>query len=55
MEMMHTAAARYDVDRMGIFFRASPRQADVMIIAGTVTNKMAPAVRCVYEQMFSPK
>jgi NADH:ubiquinone oxidoreductase subunit B-like Fe-S oxidoreductase len=53
--MMHTAAARYDMDRVGIIFRASPRQSDVMIIAGTVTNKMAPAVRCVYEQIPNPK
>lgn len=52
---MHTAAARYDMDRVGIIFRASPRQSDVMIVAGTVTNKMAPAVRCVYEQIASPK
>ncbi len=55
VEMMHTAAARYDMDRVGIIFRASPRQSDVMIIAGTVTNKMAPAVRCVYEQIPNPK
>ncbi len=52
---MHTVAARYDVDRIGMFFRASPRQADVIIIAGTVTNKMAPAVRCIYEQILNPK
>lgn len=55
VEMMHTAAARYDMDRVGIIFRASPRQSDVMIVAGTVTNKMAPAVRCVYEQIAGPK
>lgn len=55
VEMMHTAAARYDMDRIGIIFRASPRQSDVVIIAGTVTNKMAPAVRCVYEQVTNPK
>lgn len=55
VEMMHTAASRYDMDRVGIIFRASPRQADAMIIAGTVTNKMAPAVRCVYEQVMNPK
>jgi NADH dehydrogenase (ubiquinone) Fe-S protein 7 len=46
--MMHMAAARYDQDRLGIVFRASPRQADVMIVAGTLTNKMAPALRKVY-------
>ena len=55
VEMMHTAASRYDMDRIGIIFRASPRQADAMIVAGTVTNTMAPAVRCVYEQLASPK
>ena len=44
---MHAAAARYDMDRFGILFRASPRQSDVMIVAGTLTNKMAPALRKV--------
>lgn len=39
------AAARYDQDRLGVVFRASPRQSDVMIVAGTLTNKMAPALR----------
>lgn len=48
VEMMHFAAPRYDMDRFGIVFRASPRQADVMIVAGTLTNKMAPALRKVY-------
>ena len=47
VEMMHMAAARYDQDRLGIVFRATPRQADVMIVAGTLTNKMAPALRKV--------
>ena len=47
VEMMHFAAPRYDMDRFGVVFRASPRQADCMIVAGTVTNKMAPAVRKV--------
>lgn len=51
VEMMHTAAARYDMDRFGVVFRASPRQSDVMIVAGTLTNKMAPALRKVYDQM----
>ncbi|KAG7290146.1 hypothetical protein NEMBOFW57_000143 [Staphylotrichum longicolle] len=46
---------RYDNDRYGIIFRASPRQADVMIVAGTVTNKMAPALRLCYDQMPDPK
>jgi NADH dehydrogenase (ubiquinone) Fe-S protein 7 len=53
--MMHAAAARYDMDRIGILFRASPRQADVVIVAGTITNKMAPAVRFVYEQIPNQK
>ena len=53
--MMHAAAARYDMDRFGILFRASPRQADVMIVAGTLTNKMAPALRKVYDQMPEPR
>ncbi|KXS12181.1 NADH-quinone oxidoreductase [Gonapodya prolifera JEL478] len=55
VEMMHMAAARYDQDRIGIVFRASPRQSDVMIVAGTLTNKMAPALRRVYDQMPEPK
>ncbi|SPO01554.1 probable NADH-ubiquinone oxidoreductase, NUFS7/PSST/20 kDa subunit [Cephalotrichum gorgonifer] len=55
VEMMHTSMSRYDQDRLGIIFRASPRQADVMIVAGTVTNKMAPAVRQCYDQMPDPK
>jgi hypothetical protein len=41
----HMAAARYDQDRLGVVFRASPRQSDIMIVAGTLTNKMAPALR----------
>ena len=45
VEMMHTGAARYDLDRFGMIFRPSPRQSDVMIVAGTLTNKMAPALR----------
>ncbi|KAM0697579.1 hypothetical protein Q7P36_002433 [Cladosporium allicinum] len=55
IEMMHTSMPRYDQDRLGIIFRASPRQADVMIIAGTVCNKMAPSVRLLYDQMPDPK
>jgi len=55
VEMMHSAAARYDMDRFGIVFRASPRQSDVMIVAGTLTNKMAPAFRKVYDQMPEPR
>ncbi|KAF9943261.1 hypothetical protein BGZ67_003024 [Mortierella alpina] len=53
--MMHMAAGRYDQDRLGIVFRASPRQSDVMIVAGTLTNKMAPALRKVYDQMPEPR
>ena len=49
--MMHTGAARYDLDRFGMIFRPSPRQSDVMIVAGTLTNKMAPALRKVYDQV----
>jgi len=55
VEMMHTACSRYDLDRFGIFFRPSPRQSDVMIVAGTLTNKMAPALRKVYDQMAEPR
>lgn len=55
IEMMHIAASRYDMDRFGMVFRASPRQSDVMIVAGTLTNKMAPALRRVYEQMPEPR
>ncbi|KAF7492246.1 NADH dehydrogenase [ubiquinone] iron-sulfur protein 7 [Sarcoptes scabiei] len=55
VEMMHIAAPRYDMDRFGVVFRASPRQADVMIVAGTLTNKMAPALRRIYDQMLDPK
>lgn len=55
VEMMHTAASRYDLDRYGIIFRATPRQSDVMIVAGTLTNKMAPALRKVYDQMSEPR
>jgi NADH:ubiquinone oxidoreductase subunit B-like Fe-S oxidoreductase len=51
VEMMHIAAPRYDMDRFGVVFRASPRQADVIIVAGTLTNKMAPALRKVYDQV----
>lgn len=45
VEMMHAGAARYDFDRFGVIFRPSPRQSDCMIVAGTLTNKMAPALR----------
>ena len=55
VEMMHTAASRYDLDRLGVVFRPSPRQSDLMIVAGTLTNKMAPALRKVYDQMAEPR
>ncbi|KAI3851098.1 hypothetical protein MKW98_010501 [Papaver atlanticum] len=55
VEMMHAGAARYDFDRFGIIFRPSPRQSDCMIVAGTLTNKMAPALRKVYDQMPEPR
>lgn len=55
IEMMHAAASRYDLDRYGTFFRASPRQSDVLIVSGTITNKMAPALRMIYDQMPEPK
>jgi NADH-quinone oxidoreductase subunit B len=55
VEMMHTAAARYDMDRFGVIFRPSPRQSDVMIVAGTLTNKMAAPLRKVYDQMPEPR
>ncbi len=55
VEMMHTSMPRYDAERFGIAPRASPRQSDVMIVAGTLCNKMAPALRKVYDQMSEPK
>ena len=55
VEMMHTYVSRYDLDRFGIFPRPSPRQSDVIIVAGTLTNKMAPAFRRVYDQMAEPR
>lgn len=55
VEMMHSSMPRYDLERFGIAPRASPRQSDVMIVAGTLTNKMAPALRKVYDQMSEPR
>jgi len=53
--MMHATVSRYDFDRFGIIFRPTPRQADLLIIAGTLTNKMAPALRRLYEQTANPR
>ncbi len=55
IEMMATGAARFDLDRFGVLFRASPRQADLIVIAGTVTKKMLPVIKTVYEQMPEPR
>ena len=55
VEMIHAGCSRYDLDRFGVVFRPSPRQSDVMIVAGTLTNKMAPALRKVYDQMAEPR
>jgi len=55
IEMMTTGSSYYDFDRFGVVFRASPRQSDLIIIAGTVTKKMAPVVRRVYDQMPEPR
>nr|QTT61073.1 NADH dehydrogenase subunit 10 [Euplotes vannus] len=55
VEMMHSAMSRYDLDRFGMIFRASPRHSDLIIVAGTLTNKMAPTLRRLFEQMQEPK
>lgn len=55
IEMMATYASNYDLDRFGVIPRASPRQSDVMIVAGTVTFKMADRIKMLYEQMPDPK
>jgi NADH-quinone oxidoreductase subunit B len=55
IEMMAAGSSHYDLDRFGIIFRASPRQADCLIIAGTVTKKMAPIIRRVFDQMPEPR
>ena len=55
IEMMHAAASRIDLDRYGCLFRSSPKHADLMIVAGTVTEKMAPQIKTLYDQMLFPK
>ncbi|PZN08955.1 MAG: NADH-quinone oxidoreductase, partial [Bacillota bacterium] len=55
IEMMAAGASRVDLDRLGSVFRASPRQADLMLVAGTVTEKMAPVIKNLYDQMSEPK
>jgi len=55
IEMMATGAARWDLERFGMFFRSTPRQADAMIVAGTVTMKMAPVLERLYHQMPEPR
>jgi len=54
-DLMCAGAARFDLDRFGMMFRASPRQCDLMIVAGTVTKKMAPRLKRLYEQMAEPR
>jgi NADH-quinone oxidoreductase subunit B len=55
IEMMTVGSARYDTDRFGIFFRNSPRQADCMIVSGTINLKMVPRMKLLYEQMAEPR
>lgn len=55
VEMMHATVSRYDFDKVGVIFRPTPRHADLIIVAGTLTNKMAPALRRLYNQHADPK
>jgi NADH-quinone oxidoreductase subunit B len=55
IEMMATGASRYDFDRFGMIFRASPRQSDLMIVPGTINEKIADRVKVLYDQMAEPR
>lgn len=55
IEMISAGCSRYDTDRFGMVFRPSPRQSDVMVVAGTMTKKIAPAVKRLYDQMAEPR
>lgn len=55
IELMATGASRYDFDRLGMIFRSSPRQSDLIIAAGTITKKMAPRLKLLYDQMAEPR
>jgi NADH-quinone oxidoreductase subunit B len=55
IELMATGASRYDFDRFGMIFRASPRQSDLIISAGTITKKMAPRLKLLHDQMAEPR
>ncbi len=55
IELMCTGASRYDFDRLGMIFRATPRQSDLILVAGTITKKMAPRLRRLYDQMSEPR
>ncbi len=55
VEMMHSTVSRYDFDRLGVIFRPTPRHSDLLIISGTLTNKMAPALLRLYYQLSNPK
>jgi NADH-quinone oxidoreductase subunit B len=55
IEMMAAGMARFDLDRYGIIFRSTPRQSDVMIVAGTISHKFVPTIKTLYDQMPAPK
>jgi NADH:ubiquinone oxidoreductase subunit B-like Fe-S oxidoreductase len=52
---MHSTVSRYDLDRFGVIFRASTRHSDLIIVAGTLTFKMAPALKRIYEELLDPR